>query len=128
MNQHQLDSTTNYVSGLRDFVRGQEQKLIDELKPLVRCQSVRLDLSSVERIDAAGLAALVSLYRAAREAGHVFAVVNPSRRAARIIALAGLDRVLMPKDPEVSLPLSELRLDLWAWKAGMTGLEQNGCL
>ena len=128
MNQHQLDSTTNYVSGLRDFVRGQEQELIEELKPLVRSQSVRLDLSLVERIDAAGLAALVSLYRSAREAGHVFAVVNPSCRAARIIALAGLDRVLVPKDLGVSLPLSELRLDLWAWKAGMTGLELNACL
>lgn len=128
MNHQRLDSTTNYVSGLRDFVRGREQELIEELKPLVHSQPVRLDLSLIERIDAAGLAALVSLYLAAREAGHTFAVVNPSRRAARIIALAGLDRVLVPKDLGVSLPLSELRLDLWAWKAGMTALEQNACL
>lgn len=128
MSNPQLESNLQYATSIRALVRGREQDLLVELLPLVRRQSVHLDLSTIERMDAAGLAALVSLYCAAREAGHVFAVVNPSRRAAQIIALAGLDRVLVPKDPGVALPLSELRLDLWAWNAAMTGLEQNACL
>ena len=128
MSSPQLESNLQYITSIRELVRGREQEFLAELGPLVRSHSVHLDLSLVERIDAAGLAALISLYRAAREAGHVFAVVNPTRRAARIIALAGLDRVLVPKDLGVSLPLSELRLDLWAWSAGMTALEQNACL
>jgi anti-anti-sigma factor len=91
---NQLDSITYFVVGVRELVKGQEQKFVDELQPLVRIQSVRLDLSSVERIDAAGLAAIVSLYCDACKTGHEFSVVNPSRHVARILEIVGLDRVL----------------------------------
>ena len=50
---------------LTELVRGSEASLIDEMTPMVQCGSVRLDLYRVERIDAAGVAALISLYRTA---------------------------------------------------------------
>lgn len=98
MNQHQLDSTTNYVSGLRDFVRGQEQELIEELRPLVQSQSVRLDVSGMKRIDAAGIAALVLLHCEALKAGHEFTIGHPSCQVARILTLVGLDHMLLSND------------------------------
>ncbi len=104
MNNSRPDSTTQTVSGVRQLVRGREHEILDELQPLVESRSVRLNLSSIERIDAAGLAALVSLYCAACKAGHNFAVVNPSRNVARILAIVGLDRILLPKDSGETLP------------------------
>ena len=39
---------------------------MSELKPVVREQSVTLDMRHIERIDAAGIAVLISLYGEAR--------------------------------------------------------------
>ncbi len=109
MNNPRLDSTAHLlngvrvVSGIRALVRGREEEFLEALRPLVRRRSVRLDLSSIERIDAAGLAALVKLYCAAREAGHEFAVVNAPRRVARILAIVGLDRILGSQDSGAAL-------------------------
>jgi len=86
--------------GTMDLVRGSEHKFLARLAPLVRRQSVSLDLGAVTRIDAAGVAALVSLYRGAREAGHSFTVCNPSRRVEEVLALFGLDQVLVLRHPE----------------------------
>jgi len=83
------------VGDLRELVRGQEQRLVDWLTPVVREQSVLLDLRQVERIDAAGIAALISLYGCARSTGHKFSVVNAKPRVAEILALVGLDRILL---------------------------------
>ena len=104
LNNFPLDSATQIVSGVRQLVRGREQEILEELQPLVESSSVCLNLSSVERIDAAGLAALVSLYCAAGRAGHEFAVVDPSRQVARILTIVGLDRVLLSKDSAEMLP------------------------
>jgi len=104
VNNPRLDSTAQFVSGVRELVRGRDREVLEALQPLVHSRSVRLDLSSIERIDAAGLAALVSLYCAACEAGHEFAVVNAPRRVARILAIVGLDRILVSKDSEETLP------------------------
>jgi anti-anti-sigma factor len=104
LNNSVPDSTIQFVSGTRELVKGREQEILEELQPLVESRSVRLDLCSIERIDAAGLAALVSLYCAACKAGHDFAVVNPSRHVARILAIVGLDRVLLSKDSAEMLP------------------------
>jgi anti-anti-sigma factor len=106
-----LDSTIHFVNGACELVRGREQEFIDELQPLVRSQSVRLDLSKIERIDAAGLAALISLCRDACKAGHGFTVVNPSRPVARMLVLVGLDRIVVLKDSGERLPPAPL-LDL----------------
>ena len=82
---------------LTELVRGNEQKLLARLSPLVRQQNVTLDLGRVERIDAAGISALLSLYASARAAGHLFTVTNPSPHVAEILALVGLRRVLLSR-------------------------------
>ena len=91
------DLSTQIVGGVRELVKGREQEILEELQPLVESRSVRLDLSSIERIDAAGLAVLVSLYCAASKAGRDFAVINPPSNVARILAIVGLDRILLPQ-------------------------------
>jgi anti-anti-sigma factor len=78
-----------------EWVRGNDSELLARLSPLVREQSVLLDFSRVERIDAAGLSALIALYREARATGHSFAVTNPTPHAAEILAVVGLDRILL---------------------------------
>jgi anti-anti-sigma factor len=83
---------------LAELVRGSEQALLARFAPLVRRQSVTLDMSSIERIDAAGIAALISLYVGARDAGHSFTVVNPSPHIAEILALVGLERILLSRN------------------------------
>jgi anti-anti-sigma factor len=83
---------------LTELVRGQDRLLLDRAMPLVRRQSLTLNLSSVQRIDASGIAALISLYRAAGEAGHRFAVSNASPRVAKILSLVGLDRILLSQN------------------------------
>jgi len=108
MSNPQLDSNTKELSaqsviGACELVRGREQEFVAELRPLVHAQSLRVDLSSIERIDAAGLAALVSLYCEACRAGHAFAVVHPPERVARILALVGLDRILLSDDSRDAL-------------------------
>jgi anti-anti-sigma factor len=104
MNNPRLNSNPQFVGGVRQLVRGREQAILQELEPLVNSRSVRLDLSSIERVDAAGLAALVSLYCAASKAGHGFTVVNPPRHVARILAIVGLDRILVSNDSGETLP------------------------
>jgi anti-anti-sigma factor len=84
------------ASELTELVRGNEQRLLERVAPLVRLQCVSLDLGSVERIDAAGIAALISLYGSAGDADHCFTVSNATPRVAQILALVGLDRILMP--------------------------------
>jgi len=83
------------IGELTELVRGQDQLLVARLFPVVRRQSVTLDLGSVERIDAAGIAALISLYAGANDAGHRFTVSNPSARVEEILALVGLEGILV---------------------------------
>ena len=81
-----------------ELVRGRDQRLLDRVLPLVNRQSVSLDLTSVERIDAACIAALGTLYSTACQAGHSFTVSNASPRVAHILALVGLDRYLLSRN------------------------------
>jgi anti-anti-sigma factor len=97
MNKAPFDPVHNVVIGAAELVRGQEQKFLETMKPLVRRQSVRLDLSAVQRIDAAGLAALITLYCDAQQAGHDFTISNPSHHVAEILSLVGLNRILNPQ-------------------------------
>lgn len=83
---------------LTELVRGHEQGLLERFTPLVRRQSVTLDLSRVQRIDAAGIAALISLHANAYEAGHCFTVVNPTPHVAEILSLVGLERILSSRN------------------------------
>jgi len=79
---------------LSELVRGEDVRLLERVAPLVRDHNVTLDLASVERIDAAGITALVALYRDAQESGHCFTVTNATERVAQILAVVGLDRFL----------------------------------
>ncbi|MGA2572501.1 MAG: STAS domain-containing protein [Terracidiphilus sp.] len=97
MKNARFEPIRNVVIGATELVRGQDQKFLETMKPLVRCQSVRLDLNAVQRIDAAGLAALITLFCAAREAGHDFKISNPSPRVAEILSIVGLNRILNPQ-------------------------------
>jgi len=91
-----FDTTKTMTPGnLREIVRGQEQRLIEIMEPVVRRQSVTLDFGQVERIDAAGIAALISLYGTARLAGHEFTIVNATHHVAEILELVGLDQILL---------------------------------
>ncbi len=78
-----------------ELVRGNELELLARLSPVVRRENVCLDLASVSRIDAAGLATLITLYSDAVKAGHRFAVVRPGRHVRELLALVGLDRILL---------------------------------
>lgn len=80
---------------MHELVRGQEQILLEHVTPLVRKQDVTLDLRRLDRIDAAGIAALISLYACAQSVGHDFTVANATPRIAEILALVGLDHILM---------------------------------
>jgi len=82
------------VTALRELVRGNEQLLLERVAPLVRRQSICLDLSSVERIDAAGVAALISLYSIAHSAGQVFSICGALPRVREILGLLGLEPIL----------------------------------
>lgn len=80
---------------ITELVRGQDRELVERMTPVVQEKSVALDLGNVERIDAAGIAALISLYGLARDAGHGFAVANPTAHVKEILSLVGLDRILL---------------------------------
>lgn len=95
------------VTELTELVLGCEEGLVERFAPLARRQSVTLDISRVRRIDAAGISALLSLYASAREAGHRFTLANPSPRVAEILALVGLERILLSR-PEAWKSHSEL--------------------
>jgi anti-anti-sigma factor len=84
------------VVELTELVRGQDRALVERLEPLVLQQSIELNLNTVERIDAAGIAALVTLYATACQAGHSFSLSHVSPRVTKILALVGLDRILLP--------------------------------
>jgi anti-anti-sigma factor len=94
---------------MTELVRGSDRPLLDRLTPVVRRQSLSLDLSLVERIDAAGISALISLYRDALESGHRFTVCNASPRVAEILALVGLERILLSQNA-IRAPHSGLQL------------------
>jgi anti-anti-sigma factor len=96
---------TNYVNAngtrliapecLHELVRGQEAAFVERLTPVVQRESVTLDLAHVERIDAAGIAALITLYGTARNAGHSFSVCNANHHVEEVLSVVGLDRILL---------------------------------
>lgn len=98
--QSVVESPIRVPGNLHELVRGQEQRLLKELEPVVRQYSVTLDMRQIERIDAAGISSLISLYGAAHAAGHEFAIVHASARVAEILAIVGLDRVLISREED----------------------------
>jgi anti-anti-sigma factor len=100
MNDPRFQFAIHFVIDSTEFVRGQEQRILEQLQPLVREQNVEIDLRNVRRIDAAGLAALITLYCDACQAGCRFAIVNPSSRVQEILAIVGLDKLLLSQNTE----------------------------
>lgn len=92
-----IEKPVTVPGNLHELVRGQEHNLLSELEPIVREQSVTLDMRQIERIDAAGIAALISLYGTAHAAGHDFTIVNASHRVDEILQIVGLDRILISR-------------------------------
>jgi len=80
------------------LVREQVAGLVERLSPLVRESNVTLDLTSVDRIDGAGITALVALFRGARETGHRFSLTNVPERVAQILSAVGLDGILFSRN------------------------------
>ncbi len=94
--QRNLSNTLLIAPGdLHELVRGQEQDFVEHMTPIVRKQSVTLDFAQIERIDAAGIAALISLYGLAQNAGNEFSVVNACPHVIEILTLVSLDRILI---------------------------------
>lgn len=91
---------TRHTCDLTELVRGSDRQLIDEFTPVVQRETVSLDLRSVERIDAAGIAALISLYRTAHEYGHGFCLANVAPRVRELLRLVGLDHILVSHNAE----------------------------
>lgn len=80
---------------MTELVRGDEQRLIQRVAPLLRDRSITLDLRHIDRIDAAGIAALISLYSSAQNHGNKFTVCNVSARVEEILSLVGLAPILV---------------------------------
>lgn len=81
-----------------ELTRGNEQLLLEHLAARVRDEDVELDLEAVERIDAAGLSALIALYCDACNSGHRFTVTRPRRHVREILSIVGLDRLLLGEE------------------------------
>jgi len=99
----------NEPGEVTELVRGSERQLLERLVPMVRSQCITLDLGHVQRIDAAGIAALISLYCAACQSGHTFSIVNASPRVTEILGLVGLDHILISHNADQA-PHPELEL------------------
>ncbi len=110
MNTNRVESVRNVVLRIKELVRGQEQGFLEELAPAVVSENVALDFAEVERIDAAGLAALITLYTDACKAGHTLTVARPSRHVREILQIVGLDRILVAQPgAEASLGCMQLQ-------------------
>lgn len=77
------------------LILGEDASFLAHVAPLVRDYNVTLDFSKVERVDAAGISALLALYHGANDSGHCFRVINVSNRVAQIFSVVGLDRFLL---------------------------------
>ena len=102
MNSTILSPRETAFGPLTELVRGKEQLLLERVGPLVERQDVTLDLGAVERIDAAGISALITLYANALQAGHAFSISNPSPRVAQMLCLVGLDGILLSHNVALS--------------------------
>lgn len=96
-----LDNTSTRLiapGDLHELVRGQEQEFVKRMCSVVRRESVTLDFAQIQRIDAAGIAALISLYASAKKAGNGFAVINATPHVVEILRVVGLDRILISRN------------------------------
>lgn len=105
-----------------ELVRGVESQILSDLAHRVRTESVALDLSRVERMDAAGIAALITLYCTSVEAGTDFSVISPSAHVLELLQIVGLEPILVagsrPRGSQRSrLSHTNAKLDLAATRS-----------
>lgn len=93
-----VNSLPAIVAVHSELVRGTESEVLAKLLPRVKDGSVALDLANVERIDAAGIATLITLYCTSVEAGNDFTVVSPSHHVLELLRLVGLESILMAEN------------------------------
>jgi len=93
-----------------ELVRGNEDRLMSLMAPIVQEQDAVLDMARVRRIDAAGIAALISIYGRSRSAGHTFHVCNVTPHVAEILKLVSLDHILVMHEV-VRAPFAEACLE-----------------
>lgn len=67
---------------------------------------VAVDVDGVEFVDAIGVGVLVAAHVRARLAGGSFALIRPTERLAKLLAVTGLDQVLTLVSGEDALPVS----------------------
>ncbi len=87
------------VEEMTELVCGRDQLLLERMTPIAQRHSLTLDFSAIRRIDAAGAAALVTLYCISSKAGHHFTVVNATERVVETLTLVGLDTLLLAQNP-----------------------------
>lgn len=87
------------VSSPARLVRGKEHTMVNAALGAVESgQTVHLDMSSVEAIDAAGIGALLMLRHCAERAHGTFEIVSPSARVLDLLRLTQLESVLLAPD------------------------------
>ena len=67
---------------------------IDEMLFKSNPKELYLDLSEIEFMDSAGLGLVLGRYKKQTEHGGIMKIVNPTRRIAQILRLAGVDKII----------------------------------
>lgn len=97
MNTMVENNTTHVMlpAEITELVRGTDHLLVARIAPMVQQCDVAVDFSHIRRIDAAGIAALITLFHCARQSGHTFAVCHVAPRIDEILRLVGLEDILV---------------------------------
>ncbi|GHA48017.1 MULTISPECIES: STAS domain-containing protein [Streptomyces] len=101
-----LSTGRHLVTVVGDLDLHTASHLADALQPLVLTggHSVLVDLSDVTFLDSTGLTCLIAVYRTARSTGARLALIAPSERVRRMLALTGTDQVLRSYATPDSVP------------------------
>ncbi len=88
----EVHSTTIVAHGEIDAVTSRE--LNETLLTLVDRGNAALDVAGVDFMDSSGLRVIIDAHVKAKQAGHVFELVNPGPRIRRLISVTGLDSAI----------------------------------
>ena len=80
---------------------------IDELLYEEHPKKTVLDLSQIEFMDSSGLGLIMGRFSVMRELGGTLAVWDPSPETAKILALAGMERIVSIEYPEGKEPVTK---------------------
>jgi anti-sigma B factor antagonist len=94
------------VGGDVDLVTSQRLRRVLEDAVQVNPQ-VEVDLTGLTFIDSSGLSALVEGHRAARDAGGVVVLRNPTPMLRRLLDITRLDSLLVVDDTDAATPTTE---------------------